>query len=134
MFFCKLEFLINFYTVLVFSNTKLIVLVNVSCAPPPRIFGLCPPMLVSKVSIQFDYQLVLPFDFLTFNKIFAVDYATINMIVELSTICFLLITRQCHWMLTFNALIVAHSTALSDIQRWTSDNKSIDNWLTLNTT
>ena len=55
-------------------------------------------LLINKVSIQFDYQLVLPFDFLTFNKIFAVDYTTINMIGEHSTICLLLITRQSIWL------------------------------------
>ena len=37
----------------------------------------------------FDYQLVLPFDFLTFNKIFVVDYATSNMIVEQYVCCWL---------------------------------------------
>ena len=80
----------------------------------------------------------LTFDCLTFNKIFVVDYATINKALLLiarqchwmfnknSTRCLLLITRQCHWMLTFNEIIVRHSTALSDIQCWMSDNFSID--------
>ena len=37
----------------------------------------------------------------------------------------LLISRQCHWISTFNASMVAHSTAMSYIQRWMYHNRFI---------
>ena len=50
---------------------------------------------------------------------FAVDYNIKSL---------LLITRQCHWMLAFNAFIVSHSTAMLYILRWMYDNRSISDF------
>ena len=59
-------------------------------------------VIVIRLLLIFDYQLVLPFDFLTFNKIFVVDYATMPLNVDIQRV----------YCRTFNN-IVRHDSTLN---------------------